>query len=76
MIVNFENNPKNSIIYTSSIVLSFLKENNGRVNFEKLYKYCKNYKMEYSIFILTIDWMFLVGLIEDINDRNDVVLCN
>lgn len=76
MIVDFENNPKNSIIYTSSIVLSFLKGNNGKGDFEELYKYCKDYKMEYSMFILTIDWMFLVGLIAEINDRNEVVLCN
>ncbi|MBB2184494.1 hypothetical protein H0486_16570 [Lachnospiraceae bacterium MD1] len=76
MIVDYEKNPKNSLIYTSAIVLSFLKESNGKVDFEELYKYCKSQKIEYSIFILTIDWMFLVGLIKEINDRNEVVLCN
>jgi hypothetical protein len=76
MIVDYENNPQNSIIYTSGVVLSFIKDNKGKVNFDDLYKYCKCHKMEYSIFILTIDWMFLVGIIKGINDRNEVVLCN
>lgn len=75
MIVNYENNPKNSIIYTAGVILSFIKWKMGKVDFDVLYKYCKEQKMEYSIFILTIDWMFLVGLIKEINDRNEVVLC-
>jgi len=76
MIVDYENNPKNSIIYTSSIVLHYLKQNNGRADFEELFQYCKNKKMEYSRFFLTLDWMFLVQLIENISDRNEVVLCD
>jgi len=76
MIVDFENNPKNSIIYTSSIILTLLNKNNGKMNFNDLYNYCKNNKMEYSIFILTIDWMYLVELIKEINEKNEVILCN
>ncbi|QNU66947.1 hypothetical protein EHE19_019325 [Ruminiclostridium herbifermentans] len=76
MIVNFDSHPKNSIIYTTSIILSYLKANDGIANFEDLYKYCMDSKMDYSIFILTIDWMYLVGLVEEINNRNELVLCN
>lgn len=76
MIVNFDSDPRDSIIYTSSIILSYLKNNNGLANFEDLHKYCMNKKMEYSIFILSIDWMYLVGLIKEINSRNELVLCN
>jgi len=76
MIVDFDSDPRNSIIYTSSIILSYLKNNNGMVNFEELYKYCMNTKMEYSNFILSIDWMYLVGLLQEINNRNELVLCN
>lgn len=76
MIVNFDTHPQNSIIYTSSIILSYLKNNNGLADFEDLYKYCMNTKMEYSVFILSIDWMYLIGLIKEINNRNELVLCN
>lgn len=76
MIVDYENNPKNSIIYTSSIVLLYLKQNNGRADFEELFQYCKYKEMEYSRFFLTLDWMFLVRLIENIGDGNEVVLCD
>lgn len=76
MIVDFEKDPQNSIIYTASIILFFLRDNGGTVDIEELYDYCKKKGMEYSIFVLTIDWLFLIELIEKINDRNEVVLCN
>lgn len=75
MIVDFDKNPKNSIIYSSSIVLSYLRENSGKIDFDELYRHCKDQKMEYSIFILSIDWMYLIGLIAEINERNEVILC-
>ena len=76
MIVNYESNPINSIIYTASIILETLKKSNGRISFNMLHDYCLNKQMEYSIFILTLDWMFLVGLIKEINEHNEVVLCD
>ena len=76
MIVDFENNPKNSILYTTSIILYYLKTQKGKADFEYLYNYCKSLKMEYSIFVLTIDWMYLVGLITNISEENEVILCN
>lgn len=76
MIVDYDNNPKNSIIYSTSIILSYLKQNSGKVHFEDLYNYCKSKNMEYSIFVLSIDWMFLVGIIDEINERNEVIVCN
>jgi len=75
LIVDFENNPKNSIIYSTSIVLSYLKRTSGKADFDELYQHCKDFKMEYSIFILSIDWMYLVGIISEINEQNEVVLC-
>ncbi|MEJ8553537.1 ABC-three component system middle component 6 [Tepidibacter sp. Z1-5] len=76
MIVDFDNDPRNSIIYTSSIILSYLKCESNSKNLDDLCRYCLNGKMEYSIFFLSIDWMFLVGIIKEINKRNEVVLCD
>lgn len=76
MIVDYENSPKNSILYAGSIMLSYLKGNGRVVTFNDLYKYCKHQKMEYSIFILTVDWLFLIGVIKEINGKNEVVLCS
>ena len=76
MIVNYDNDPRNSIIYTSSLILEYLRRNEGAVLFDEMCKYCLNQKMEYSIFILSIDWMYLVGIIKEINNRNELILCN
>jgi len=76
MIVNYESSPKNSILYSSSIIISYLKKNNRKVEFENLYNYCKSKNMDYSIFILSVDWLFLVKIIVEINYNNEVILCN
>lgn len=76
MIVDFDNDPRNSIIYTSGIILSYLKCQSNSKNFHDLFGYCLSRKMEYSIFFLSLDWMFLVGIIKEINERNEVVLCD
>ncbi|WP_427114122.1 ABC-three component system middle component 6 [Megasphaera sueciensis] len=76
MIVDYENSPKNSILYSGSIILTYFESHQCSITFDRLYQYCKNQKMEYSIFILTIDWLFLIGVIKEINKKNEVVLCN
>lgn len=76
MIVDCENSPQNSILYAGSVMISYLKKNGPIVAFNDLYKHCKGRKMEYSIFILTVDWLFLIGFVKEINERNEVVLCN
>lgn len=76
MIVDFDNDPRNSIIYASSIILLYLKQDGVSKNLEDVSQYCFNQKMEYSIFFLSIDWMYLVGIVKEINERNELVLCN
>lgn len=76
MIVDFDDNPRNSIIYTSSIILEYLKRKNTSKNLDDLCRYCLKKKMEYSILFLSIDWLFLIGIIKEINERNEVVLCD
>ena len=76
MIVNFDSDPRNSIIYTSSVIISYLKKKGVSKKLDALSQYCFNRKMEYSIFFLSIDWMYLVGIIKEINERNELILCD
>lgn len=76
MLVNFDDDPRNSLIYTSSIILDYLKCKSNSRNFDDLFKYCMDKKMEYSLFFLSIDWLYLVGVINEINKRNEVIFCD
>lgn len=76
MIVDFDDDPRNSIIYSSSIILSYLKCKENSKSLDNIFKYCLKKKMEYSVFFLSIDWLFLLGIIKEINERNELVLCD
>ena len=76
MLVNFDDDPRNSLIYTVSIILDYLKRKSNSRNFDDLFKYCMDKKMEYSLFFLSIDWLYLVGRIKEINERNEVIFCD
>lgn len=75
MIVDFNRSPSNSIIYTSSIILDYLKNEENSKYLDDIFNYCTNKNMEYSTFFLSIDWLYLIGVVENINDRNEVILC-
>ncbi|EGT4907920.1 hypothetical protein NMF83_14860 [Clostridioides difficile] len=75
MIVDFDKSPSNSIIYTSSIILDYLKDEKKSRDLEALFRYCLERKMEYSMFFLSIDWLYLIGVVETINERSELVLC-
>lgn len=74
MLVNFDNEPQNSIIYTSAIILEYLTEKKQRIIFEELYNYCLGKKMENALFYISIDWLYLIGVIKAINNKGEVVL--
>lgn len=76
MIVDFDNSPSNSIIYTSSIIMNYLSDKKKSRDLDDIFKYCSEHKMEYSIFFLSIDWLYLVGVIKEINKENEVILCD
>ncbi|GEM_PF-2888806 len=76
MLVNFDEDPRNSLIYTVSIILNYLKSKNNSKNFDDLFKHCMDKRIEYSLFFLSIDWLYLVGVIREINKRNEVILCD
>jgi len=76
VLVNFDEDPRNSLIYTVSIILNYLKSKNNSKNFDDLFKHCMDKRIEYSLFFLSIDWLYLVGVIREINKRNEVILCD
>ncbi|MGG7175517.1 ABC-three component system middle component 6 [Clostridium neonatale] len=76
MIVDFDDDPRNSILYSSSVILEYLKHNENSKRLDNVFKYCLNKKMEYSVFFLSVDWLFLLGVIKEINERNELILCD
>lgn len=76
MLVNFDDDPRNSLVYTVGVILEYLRDNSSLKNFDDLFKHCMDKKMEYSLFFLSIDWLYLVGIIKEINERNEVIFCD
>lgn len=74
MIVNFDNEPQNSLLYTAAIIINYLKSAKDKLKFEDLYNYCIDRQMENSLFYLSIDWLYLIDIIKEINDNGEVIL--
>lgn len=74
MIVNFDNEPKNSLIYTAAIIINYLKSSKSKIQFEDLYNYFIDRHMENSLFYLSIDWLYLIDVIKEITDEGEVIL--
>lgn len=74
MLVNFDDNPKNSIVFTASVILEYLKSNKNGNDFNELYNYCMEQKMEYSLFFLSLDWLYILGIIKEIDEGNEVII--
>lgn len=75
MIVNFDNEPQNSLLYTAAIIINYLKSTEKRIEFEDLYNYCIDNQMENSMFYLSIDWLYLIDVIKEISNDGEVILC-
>lgn len=67
--------PENSIYYNGSFVLDSLKQNQ-RFNLFDLYQEVKSKKpMSFSIFILCLDWLYLIDVAR-INNLGEIELCS
>jgi hypothetical protein len=75
MIVNFDNEPQNSLLYTAAIIINYLKSTENKIEFEDLYNYCIDKQMENSMFYLSIDWLYLINVIKEITNDGEVILC-
>lgn len=58
--------PKNCLYHKGAQVIKIL-QNEGELHVAELYEKAKNQdeKLSYSLFMLTLDWLFLVAMIEE-----------
>lgn len=74
MIVDFNKSPFNSIIYTSSILLEYLKDKKTSNHINDMYSFCINRGMNHSEIFFSMDWLYLTGLIEKVNSKDNILL--
>lgn len=74
MLVNFDNEPQNSLLYTAAIIINYLKLSKTKIELEDLYNFCIDRGMETSLFYLSIDWLYLIDVIKDIANDGEVIL--
>lgn len=66
--------PKNSIYYNGAIVLKILQKYNELEMLELYYKANKEQAMSFPLFILCLDWLYLIDAAELKEER--VELCS
>ncbi len=67
--------PKYSIYYTGAKVLQTLQRT-GTITLGDLYVGVKsNYEMSFSIFLLSLDWLFLINAAL-LNNKGEIELCS
>ncbi|BCJ97053.1 ABC-three component system middle component 6 [Anaerocolumna chitinilytica] len=74
MIINYDSEPKNSLLYTAAIIIDYFKSTKNKIEFERLYNYCADKQMENALFYLSIDWLYLIEVIKEITDDGEVIL--
>lgn len=55
--------PENSIYFNGAIILKILIEKRKRMLIELYCDVMLSHKMSYNVFILSLDWLFLIGAI-------------
>lgn len=53
--------PENSIYYTSAMILAALQERKGQAIEDLYYEVCKKSPMNFNVFLLSMDWLYLIG---------------
>lgn len=75
MLILTERNPDTSLYYLGSLIIEFFYENNQQYYMTELYsQILKNIDIPLHRFILTLDWLFMLGVINE-NDSGKIVLC-
>ncbi|KAA6322613.1 hypothetical protein EZS27_027862 [termite gut metagenome] len=66
MILGKDIHPQRKIYYLGAIVIEILKSTDNRGDFFSLYQQVsEKEKISMNLFTLTLDWLFLFGLIEN-----------
>lgn len=75
MLVPDNVNPKLTIYYNAAFVLKILLQEEQVAKILPLYELIiKNKKMSLPIFLLSLDWLYLLDLV-DINEQGEIALC-
>jgi len=75
MLILTERNPDTSLYYLGSLIIEFFYENNQQYYMTELYsQILENIDIPLHRFILTLDWLFMLGVINK-NDSGKIVLC-
>ena len=68
MIINVDSRPEDNIYFIAAMLIKIL--NSNPYNIMDLYKeYQKNNKTSFSLYILSLDWLQLIGIIEIKDNR-------
>ena len=74
MIVNVDSKPEDNIYYIAGMLIKILKNNSYSII--DLYKeYQKNNRTSFCLYILSIDWLQLIGIIEIKDNRCIIIKC-
>ncbi len=75
MLLLTERDPEKSLYYLGSRVLQFFYENNQQYYMTELYSLIsKDTEIPIHRFILTLDWLFMLGVINE-NSSGKIELC-
>ncbi len=70
MITSKEINPKNSLYYIGGLILHELADDDTGTEFFDLYDLVnKKHEVSLKLFILALDWLFLIDLIDTVKPR-------
>ncbi|WP_134355304.1 ABC-three component system middle component 6 [Flavobacterium psychrophilum] len=67
--------PENSIYYNEAFVLKSLQKSNSQNILELYYNVKQSINMSFSIFILCLDWLYLIDVAK-INSKGKIILCS
>lgn len=75
MLILTERNPDISLYYLGSRIIEFFYENNQQFYITELYSLiAKTINIPFHRFILTLDWLFMLGVINE-NESGKISLC-
>jgi len=75
MLINRDINPKREIYHIGALVLEILSDNpSSKMDFFEIYQHLnEKIKVSVNLFILTLDWLFILGLIN--KKRETIIKC-
>lgn len=67
--------PDNSIYYNGAFVLQSLQRKNVQTLLELYYDVKQNKNISFSVFVLCLDWLYLIDIAK-INNKGEIKLCS